>query len=115
MQDINNCVFVDDFERISFESGWSKLWHKLLSMSINENTQVKLSFVLAVLSLFLAGILGIAWWSASWTSTVSVKLDVILQQQTANNNQVQNMQVQLFELRKDFELHKAATGTILPK
>lgn len=114
MQDCNGCVFVDDFQRISFKSEWSKLWHRL-SMSINENTQVRLSFVLAVLSLFLAGILGIAWWSASWTSSVNVKLDVLLQQQGASNTQVQNMQVQLFELRKDFELHKAATGATLPK
>ncbi len=115
MDDVNNCVFVEEFDRIREESNLSKRLHKFVSMAINENTQVRLSFVLAVLSLFLAGILGIAWWSASWTSAVNVKLDVILQQQTASNTQVQNMQVQMFELRKDFELHKAATGATLPK
>lgn len=115
MEDVNNCVFVEEFARMERDSSLSKGLHKIVSMAINENTQVKLSFVLAVLSLFLAGILGIAWWSASWTSAVNVKLDVIMQQQNVTTAQMTTMQGQFFELRKDFELHKATSGGTLPK
>lgn len=84
-------------------------------MTISENTSIRLGLVIAFLGLGLAGVLGAVWWAASWSSSVNVKLDVILAEQKVNSSQFQALQGQLYELRKDFELHKAATGATLPK
>lgn len=84
-------------------------------MIITENTSIRLGLLIAFLGLGLAGIFGAVWWAASWSSSVNVKLDVIMAEQKLSSTQFQSLQTQLYELRKDFELHKAATGATLPK
>lgn len=84
-------------------------------MTITENTSIRLGLLIAFLGLGLAGVLGTVWWAGSWSSSVNVKLDVIMAEQKVSSTQFQSLQSQLYELRKDFELHKAATGTTLTK
>lgn len=84
-------------------------------MTISENTSIRLGLLIAFLGLGLAGVIGAVWWAGSWSSSVNVKLDVILNEQKVNSTQFQALQTQLYELRKDFELHKAGARTTLSK
>lgn len=54
-----------------------------MSQIISDRTPIRFGLLLSVVTICLGVLLGACWWSASWTSSVNVKLDNILIQNAA--------------------------------